>query len=278
MFFMRPKDREVVQVWAVWLGEFDSYMDVVSDEFRPAGDEVFEVYRFNHEAGINTLDIHGAFRVGSWDYNINETDGAGKPIGYGKPQTPLRKDFDYTFHGCYGLTSIPTGLFDNCTAVTDFSNAFEACTSLTSIPAGLFDNCLSAESFNSAFQNCISLTSIPVGLFDNCPNVASFSLAFANCTSLTSIPAGLFDNCTAVTDFSNAFYGCTSLAAIPAGLFDYCTAVTNFGYTFSGCTAITSAVPELWDTATWPNVTDHLECFRTCTNAANFADIPEGWK
>lgn len=109
MFFMRPKDREVVQVWAVWLGEFDSYMDVVGEEFRPAGDEVFEVYRFNHEAGINTLDIHGAFRVGSWDYNINETDGAGKPIGYGKPQTPLRKDFDYTFHAAVEYSPVIEG-------------------------------------------------------------------------------------------------------------------------------------------------------------------------
>ena len=109
MFFMRPKDREVVQVWAVWLGEFDSYMDDALEEFRPAGDQLFEAYRFNHEAGINTLDIDGAFRVGSWDYNINETDEAGKPIGYGEPQTPLRKDFDYTFHAAVEYSPVIEG-------------------------------------------------------------------------------------------------------------------------------------------------------------------------
>lgn len=128
------------------------------------------------------------------------------------------------------------------------------------------------------FDNCTSLTSIPAGLFDNCPNVTDFSSTFYNCTSLTTIPVGLFDNCTAVTWFSNTFLGCTSLAAIPAGLFDNCPNVTNFAATFLDCTAITSAVPELWDTAKWPNVTSHDRCFRNCTNAANYADIPADWK
>ena len=95
---MRPKDQEVVQVWAVWFGEFENYYDQITNEHRPEGDNVFAVYQYDPAAGINTLNIQGAFRVGSWDYNINETDGAGKPIGYGKPETPLRKDCDYTFH------------------------------------------------------------------------------------------------------------------------------------------------------------------------------------
>lgn len=108
--------------------------------------------------------------------------------------------------------------------------------------------------------------------------IADFSNAFIHCTSLTSIPAGLFDNCTAVTRFDNTFSGCTSLAAIPAGLFDNCTAVKDFDGTFWGCDAIANAVPELWDTGKWPNVASYVRCFHNCTSAANYADIPEGWK
>ena len=108
--------------------------------------------------------------------------------------------------------------------------------------------------------------------------ITSFTFTFQNCTSLASIPTGLFDNCPNVTDFNSAFDGCASLTSIPGGLFDNCTAVIRFDYVFSGCRAITSAVPELWDTTKWPNVTAHTACFFNCTNAANYADIPAGWK
>lgn len=162
--------------------------------------------------------------------------------------------------------------------ILTFYFTFNKCTSLTSIPSGLFDNCTAVENFDSTFDSCTSLTSIPAGLFDNCTAVKSFGSTFTNCTSLTSIPSGLFDNCTAVTRFNSAFWNCTSLTSIPAGLFDNCPNVTNFGYTFLKCTAITSAVPKLWDTAKWPNVTDHEGCFHNCTSAANYADIPAGWK
>jgi hypothetical protein len=108
--------------------------------------------------------------------------------------------------------------------------------------------------------------------------ITSFDSTFNNCKSLTSIPDGLFDNCTAVRSFSSAFNSCTGLTSIPDGLFDNCTAVRSFSSAFRNCLNITSAVPELWDTAKWPNVTDNRVCFRNCINAANYADIPAGWK
>ena len=101
--------------------------------------------------------------------------------------------FGYTFCGCSCLTSIPEGLFDNCSKVTDFSYTFWRCSSLTFIPKGLFDNCTQVTSFSSTFSGCTSLTFIPKGLFDNCTQVTSFSSTFSGCTSLTSIPEKLFD-------------------------------------------------------------------------------------
>jgi len=59
--------------------------------------------------------------------------------------------FNATFNGCTSLTSIPSGLFDNNTAVTSFGSTFFGCTSLTSIPSGLFDNNTAVTGFGSTF-------------------------------------------------------------------------------------------------------------------------------
>lgn len=102
--------------------------------------------------------------------------------------------FNSTFLNCESLTSIPAGLFDNCTAVDDFSHAFQNCTSLTSIPAGLFDNFTAAEFFDYTFYNCRSLTSSVPELWDTAKwsNVTSYWSCFWGCThavNYADIPA-----------------------------------------------------------------------------------------
>lgn len=47
--------------------------------------------------------------------------------------------FDYCFGGCESLTAIPSGLFDNCTAVTSFVGCFRNCSSLTGLAPELWD-------------------------------------------------------------------------------------------------------------------------------------------
>lgn len=210
--------------------------------------------------------------------------------------------FSGAFSWCNSLTSIPAGLFDNCPNVTTFSYAFENCTSVTSIPANLFANCPNVTDFTATFDYCYSITTIPDGLFDSCPNVRTFALAFEYCNRITSIPSGLFDYCPYVTTFYRVFDGCQGITSIPTGLFDNCSRVTNFSFAFrslrsltsipvglfdncpnvkdfqhafDGCTSITSNVPRLWETH--PNATG-LACFRGCTNAANYAEIPDNWK
>ena len=156
-----------------------------------------------------------------------------------------RTSFYQCFISCSSLTSIPTGLFDNCPAVTEFVFCFYQCSSLTSIPAGLFDNCSAVTNFNICFSSCTSLTSIPTGLFDNCPAVTGFYQCFSSCRSLASIPTGLFDNCPAVTNFSTCFSSCISLTSIPTGLFDNCPTVTNFSTCFSYCRKLITFISNL---------------------------------
>ena len=184
-------------------------------------------------------------------------------------------NFSYCFYYCTALTSIPQGLFANCTKATSFRFCFYWCYALTSIPQGLFDDCTAVTDFGLCFDSCTALTSIPEGLFDNCTAVTNFGSCFDSCSALTSIPAGLFDNCTAVTNFTGCFYKCRALTSIPAGLFDNCTAVTNFSDCFRGCTAITSALPTLWISHASAS---HSSCFYNCTKATNYAAAQSaGW-
>ena len=102
--------------------------------------------------------------------------------------------FNSTFRNCQSLTSIPAGLFDNCTAVADFSSTFRNCQSLTSIPAWLLDNCTAVKYFISTFYNCRSLTSAVPELWNAAkwPNVTSYDDCFGNCTNAANyadIPA-----------------------------------------------------------------------------------------
>ena len=179
--------------------------------------------------------------------------------------------FGYTFWGCSYLTSIPEGLFDNCSKVTDFSHAFGNCSSLTFIPKGLFDNCTQVTSFGLTFWGCSSLTSIPEGLFDKCTKVTDFISTFSGCTSLTSIPEKLFDNCTQVTSFYDTFNECSSLISIPPRLFDNCIQVTSFYGTFDKCSSLTSIPPRLFENCT--KVTDFSYTFWRCSS---ITFIPEG--
>ena len=179
-------------------------------------------------------------------------------------------DFSYTFWRCSSLTFIPKGLFDNCTQVTSFSSTFSGCTSLTSIPEKLFDNCTQVTSFYDTFNECSSLISIPPRLFDNCIQVTSFYGTFDKCSSLTSIPPRLFENCTKVTDFSYTFWRCSSITFIPEGLFDKCTKVTDFEVTFGDCSSLTSIPERLFDRCT--KVTDFSHAFSGCSSLTS---IPE---
>ena len=161
------------------------------------------------------------------------------------------RSFECCFHGCSSLTTIPTGLFDKCTQVTDFCDCF---------------------------CNCYDLVSIPTGLFNKCTKVTNFSGCFNKCSSLETIPTGLFDNCTQVTDFSYCFCFCYNLLTIPYNLFDKCTQVTNFMCCFMYCESVTSAIPDAWNKEKFPNVTYDSGYASDCTQASNYAEIPIDWK
>ena len=129
---------------------------------------------------------------------------------------------------------------DGCVSALDFTTVFQYCTNITSIPSGLFDNCPLVTKFNGSFVEA-GVTSIPSGLFANNTAVLSFNRTFFKCP-LTSINSDIFDNCVNVTDFSYVFYrvGAQMTGIAPelwnrvstptgTGAFDSATGLTNYG-------------------------------------------------
>ena len=176
------------------------------------------------------------------------------------------------FSGCSKLTSVPTNLFSNCTAVTDFSETFLNCSGLTSIPENLFSNNTDVTTFYTTFAYCTGLTgSIPDNLFSNNTAVTDFSYTFYGCSGLTSIPANLFSNNTSVTNFEYTFRYCKGLTgSITANLFQYNTAVTDFSYTFQDCSGLTNIPENLFS-----NCTAVTSFNATFSNCSGLTSIPE---
>ena len=80
---------------------------------------------------------------------------------------------------------------------------------------------------------------------------------------------------TELTNVAYCFYGCSKIKHIPPKIFRFNKKITNFSYAFANCTGIVGDVPELWNE--FPDATG-TGCFRGCTNASNYADIPDNWK
>jgi len=65
-------------------------------------------------------------------------------------------DASQEFYGCTGLTSIGTGLYDNNPSITTFAGTFQNDTGLSgsTIPSGLFLYCIAVTNYNATFSGC----------------------------------------------------------------------------------------------------------------------------
>jgi len=141
-----------------------------------------------------------------------------------------------------GITSVPTGLFDNHTSVA--ANAYRQTfqdTAITSIPTDLFRLGVSASTnaFTGTFQSS-SITTIPTDTFRYNTLVTGFTSTFQS-SSITTIPTDTFRYNTPVTGFTSTFHS-SSITTIPTDTFRYNTLVTGFTTTFRFC-ALLETVP-----------------------------------
>ena len=176
--------------------------------------------------------------------------------------------------------NIPEELFYGCVvdieSTLSFSFIFDG-TDQT-IPSDFFSyfNC------NLNLDNVLTrATSFAPTLFNNL-KISRLVDALQYCNA-TELPSKMFQGCEFTTDtvlFQSTFRSMDNLITVPSDLLDGFNTEGksfNFDYCFRDCTNITSAVPELWN-RTDMNIVSHIGCFRGCTNAANYDDIPDEWK
>ena len=171
--------------------------------------------------------------------------------------SPIKAISNYGFYRCAKITSIPSGLLDNCTSTLDLSYCFGN-TQITSIPNTLFDKCVKATTFNGIFSYT-PITSIPDNLFDKCTSLTSLSWAFDSCLKLTKIPDRIFEKLTNCAGIAGCFKNCSFITAIPDNLFASFTKVVSFNECFQNCNKITKIPEHLFDTC--PNGGSFNHCF-----------------
>lgn len=95
-------------------------------------------------------------------------------------------------------------------------------------------------------------------------------------TAMTAVPVDAIPSGLTALKMKGAFQGCTGLKSIPDTIKDKFKNSANCSLEnmFQDCTGITGAVPELWTTL---QSTKHTDCFKGCTNASNWKNIPEDW-
>lgn len=195
------------------------------------------------------------------------------------------------FSGCTNLTSLGTGKIQSKIALTNLYRTFRYC-GLTTIPSGLLDNCIYLASVGlvETFADCVSLTAIPADLFKYCVLVDSVQSIFNNCSILSTVPANTFRYNTAIISYGYCFYGCVKLA-FNKNIFyadgEQGTKFLNKSVNFYQCfnrasfIGVQGTAPDLWNCSFGTGTVVGAECFsgagNSLTSLTNYNEIPTTW-
>lgn len=168
-----------------------------------------------------------------------------------------------------GIVTVPAGLFDGLSLVTDFGYVF-ASSKIETLPTGLFDNCSSVVSFQYSFSST-PLTTIPSGLFDHSPNVTSINGIFSN-SQITGIPEGLFNAFTKLVVATYCFMNCSRMVTVPDELFKNCTLINTLEFAFYGATAVNPFPLKILDGLN--NLISLRSAFELCGRFATPVEFP----
>ena len=239
----------------------------------------------------NELGISGAISLGQTEVRnlakipsgrISMSDLRGKSSG---PTTP--QDCDYYFETIEDFNARRDGIIaennnDLSQKTFGFGDGvtmlfpFFAYSSITSTPKMIIAK--NVTNAGRCFYNCNQLKIIQKQLFYNCNNINSFEECFEFCFDLQSISEGIFDKNIKATNFNGCFSACTDIVEVPFNLFDKNVNATIFSRCFSDCSKITSALPDVWNKAKFPKVTDGTNYANSCEKAANYNEIPSTFK
>jgi hypothetical protein len=237
---------------------------------------------YNQAETLHTYSSGGIYQVtitgecGGWSFNnggdklkITSVDNWGNT---------LFTDISEGFFGCSNLSSLAADGI-KCTG-TIGNSLFRACTSLTSLPQGLLDQWTALTNASIMFFGCTGLTGLPNDLFRFNTSIIAFALTFKGCIGITSLPNNLFFYNTLVTNYLGTLEDCRNMS-LPSVLFDLTalSIVTTFNNMMNtGLTSYsnTGTVQDIWNYTSGSET--HLNTFRNQTALSNYASIPNDWK
>lgn len=151
-------------------------------------------------------------------------------------------------------------------------NTFAYAKNLIDVGPGLLSKNRNAWSISGVFDST-GLPYVPEDLFSYSPLCLHCQNLFLN-GSLTRIEGDVFSDAPQLMAAPYAFAGNTKLTFVSEDFLADRETKLDLRYTFSGCSNVRGRVPELWKNP----VLDGNKCFEGCVNAANYDDIPAGWK
>ena len=171
---------------------------------------------------------------------------------------PTVNTYAYCFQACSVLKEIPGDLFGNAlVSAKTMDGFFEDCWGLLSVPAGLFQYGSSVTTY-SAVLNRTNIVNIPDNFFNGTNAITSYLIDKTRIISIGNnslkgleITSGFFQNSTKlkkvgenalseshIEDMNNIFNGCTALTDL--GNWDLTNVTTASGDCFKGCTNLTN--------------------------------------
>lgn len=179
------------------------------------------------------------------------------------------------FAHCKKLTSIPSNFLEHAAYnIVDLSNFFYD-SGLTSIPANFIPESIVTLTTDMMFYGC-PLTELPTNMFPKTVTSLSAYNMFHFCSTMTGeVTNEFFPSGLNTLNAHNMFASCKALTTVSDTLGNVIPKNANLVGMFNECTGITSQLPELW--TTHQEQTQHNECFRGCTEASNFSNVPDDW-
>lgn len=117
--------------------------------------------------------------------------------------------------------------------------------------------------------------STPKAIYSN--NIENLTYCFYR-SQIKKISPELFYNCKNIKKLYYTFSYSKIIEQIPNELFIQNNKIEDVTSCFCGCINITSKLPDVWNKEKFPNITTHYSYASYCEKAANFNEIPEGYK
>jgi hypothetical protein len=175
------------------------------------------------------------------------------------------------------------GIFPSLAGLSKVTTIGGLCESsrITSIPSGSLAGLASLETVGDCIYLCQDYLigdHLPDGWLEDCPKAKTFN-SFLRLSKISRIPSDFFSYISGTTTGINLNLLCGSASTLDislSGLFDnLANRVTNVGSAFVNCTALTGNSYPFWDWTTPPTTTD--DCYKGCTNLADYASIPAAY-